>query len=144
MSAQDGRMEIIMANFFDRVVYEVNKGVSSVSESSKSILEKSKLNGAISECEEQKLKIAQGIGIKIYNMYMSGAEIPEDVKADCDKITAKISEIRSHKQRLCTLKEQADANKFGTQASAAKKICKCGFENTPDSHFCAQCGEKLN
>ena len=36
-----------MANFFDRVVYEVNKGVSSVAESSKELLEKSRLDGAI-------------------------------------------------------------------------------------------------
>lgn len=125
-----------MANFFDRVVYEVNKGVSSVSESSKGLLEKTRLEGAIRECKEQKLKAAQEIGIKIYNMYMEGKDVPDEVKGDCGTITAKINEIKSHRQKLEDIKRQSEN-------PSAKKVCECGFENTPDSNFCEKCGKKL-
>ena len=128
-----------MANFFDRVVYEVNKGVSSVTESSKELLEKSRLNGAINECKEQKLKIAQEIGVKIYNMYMTGAEVPDAVKTDCDGITQKINEIKAHKRRLDEIRAQEQG-----EQNTAKKVCECGFENAPDSNFCQKCGKKLN
>ena len=128
-----------MANFFDRVVYEVNKGVSSVTESSKELLEKSRLDGAINECKEQKLKIAQEIGVKIYNMYMTGEEVPDAVKTDCDGITQKINEIKAHKRRLDEIRAQEQG-----EQNTTKKVCECGFENAPASNCCQKCGKKLN
>lgn len=128
-----------MANFFDKVVYKVNKGVSSVAESSKEILEKSRLESAINELKEQKLKTAQEIGIKIYNMYMAGEYVPSAVTSDCDEITLKINEIKAHKKRLAELKAREKAVQ-----NCVKKVCECGFENASDSNFCQQCGKKLN
>ncbi|UKI36582.1 MAG: hypothetical protein L6V93_22450 [Clostridiales bacterium] len=39
-------------------------------------------------------------------MYMTGEEIPDAVKADCDRITQKIDEIKAHKRRLDEIRAQ--------------------------------------
>ena len=42
-----------MADFFDKMLVSINKGVSTVSEGSKSFMEKAKLNAAVSDGEKE-------------------------------------------------------------------------------------------
>ena len=127
-----------MAGFFDKVVVGINKGVNSVSEGSKNLVEKAKLNVQVQELEGQKNKILQSMGTLVYNLKLEGAiEIPQ-----CD---AMYEEIVAINQTLADIQEQLKA--FDTPKPQAPiaggKTCVCGFVNNESAKFCAKCGNAL-
>ena len=128
-----------MAGFFDKVVDGINKGVSSVSEGSKNLVGKAKLNMQIQEMEGQKNKILQNIGSFVYNMAAEGTiDIPQcdEMCEEVAKINHKIAEIQEQIKNLDAPKTQA--------AVVSGIICSCGFTNVEGARFCAKCGNPLS
>ncbi len=101
-----------MANFFDNLKEHVNKGVSTVSEGSKAFVEKAKINTAISDAEKEKERLAQILGQQIFNMYMAGVHLPEDVYGLCEGIRRKIEELRELYAALQALNERNAAPSY--------------------------------
>lgn len=138
-----------MAGLFDRVVVGLNKGINSVSEGSKIMVEKAQINTQISDAEREKNKLFQNIGVLIYNLQTAGeinvAQCTEicDVISDIDR---NIEALRAQLQALETPRAQgyAYAPNGGFQQPVQNGvICSCGFLNKEGAKFCAKCGNNL-
>ena len=132
-----------MAGFFDKVVVGINKGVNSVSEGSKNLVEKAKLNVQIQELENQKTQILQSMGTLVYNLKSEGTLDAPECDGMCQEITAinqKLAEVQDQIKALEAPKAQAPV----VQATPATGVtCSCGFQNKEGAKFCANCGTAL-
>ncbi len=134
-----------MADFFDKMLVGINKGVNSVSEGSKNMMEKAKINTSISDAEKEKLKIAEQLGIQAYALQQSGVELPEALIPFCEQITARNQMIADLKKRLAEIdapKETASipmatANPVGSYCPDCGSPCNVGAK------FCPKCGKAL-
>lgn len=129
-----------MADFFNKVMAGINSGVNTVSENSKLFVEKTKLNSAIKERNDKKIKVAQQIGLSVYQMHKKGEatfELFNDMYAEIDNYNKEIEELNVQLLNL--------QNTAGTQGAENTGIrCKCGHYNKSEVAFCAGCGEKLD
>lgn len=139
-----------MASFFDKMLVGINKGVNAVSETSKNIAEKAKLNVKISEIEKEINKLCQQIGALVYNLHKNGEveiEKADDMFAQMDGLIATLNELQESVKQLEANKVQPDApvyNPAPTEASApAEGACTCGHVNSAAAKFCAKCGSPL-
>lgn len=132
-----------MAGFFDKVVVGINKGVNSVSEGSKNLVEKAKINVQIQELETKKNQLIQNMGTLVYNLMTEGTlEAPQ-----CDGMCAEITAINEKLTSLQGQIKELEAPKAQTPASSATPTtgvtCSCGFRNHEGAKFCAKCGAAL-
>ncbi|MBE7024503.1 MAG: zinc ribbon domain-containing protein [Ruminococcaceae bacterium] len=126
-----------MAEFFNRMLVGINKGVNSVSEGSKNMMEKAKLHTAISDAEKAKAKLAEQLGNLTHSLHQSGTALPENLVPLCEEISAYVSQIAELKQRLDAMEPEKSA--------ASGTVCPaCGTACRPDSKFCANCGGTLS
>lgn len=139
-----------MAGFFDKVVVGLNKGVNSVSEGSKLIVEKANLNTQIKNIEKEKNILLQNMGTLVYNLHMSGEISVEQCSGMCSEVAAMDHKIMEMQQQLQTFEAQkVQAPQYAqtmTPPSAPVEDgvpCGCGFVNKPGAKFCAQCGSQL-
>lgn len=132
-----------MAEFLDKMLVGINKGMNSVSEGSKNLMEKARLNTEIKDNEAKKAHIAQQLGLLAYNLQSKGDISIEQFQAMCDEITQYNSVIEKLKANLQAL----DIPKAPPAAPQPQYqngiVCGCGFTNKPDAKFCAKCGSKL-
>lgn len=139
-----------MAGFLDKVVVGINKGVNSVSEGSKLIVERANINTQIKETEKQKNILLQNMGALVYNLQVSGEiEIPH-CTGMCSEITTldqNILALQKQLQALETSKTPAPATYTQTIAPAEAIpngiTCECGFINKEGAKFCAKCGKPM-
>ena len=131
-----------MADFFNKVLGELNKGINSVSENSKLFVEKTKLNTTIKDTESKKNKVAQQLGIMAYNLQMKGDISIEQFKDMCAEIEKYNKSIEDLKIQLDNLQESI-SNKTVSNEVSQSYICSCGHQNNPGAIFCAGCGSKL-
>ena len=136
-----------MAGIFDKVVVGLNKGVNTVSEGSKSLIEKAKINTQIQEYEQKKLNLFQTMGNLVYNLQSN-----KDIHIDqCEKICDEIASINIY---LLELQRQLQAYEapshddvyFDSDNMPEKDgiLCdSCGFMNKSVARFCAKCGKKI-
>lgn len=139
-----------MADFLDRMMVGINKGASTISEGSKNLMEKAKLNTAIHDAEEAKKKLAELLGQQAFNLYMSGTAIPEELHNFCLEIKKRNDEIRQYQESLAALEAKRNVMpgmpQSGMPQGGAPQggvACGCGFTNNPGAKFCAKCGNKL-
>lgn len=139
-----------MAGFFDKVVEGLNKGVNTVSEGSKLIVEKANLNTQIKDTEREKNRLLQNMGTLVYNLQASGEISVEQCIGMCNEIAVKdrkIIELQGQLQALEAVKIQTVQYTTQTVAptdiNANGVICECGFINKEGSKFCAKCGKQV-
>lgn len=136
-----------MAGFFDKVVVGINKGVNSVSEGSKNLMEKAKLNVSIQDIEKERDKVMQNLGSVAYNLQMSGAIDVEQFADMCGEITAmnqKIEDLKAQVAALESAKQQSTSYASVQQTAPNTGVtCSCGFVNKEGARFCAKCGTAL-
>ncbi len=129
-----------MADFFNKVIAGINSGVNTVSENSKLFVEKTKLSAAIKDRNDKKIKIAQQIGLALYQMHKNGeltCEQFNDMYAEIDNYNNEIEELNV---QLLNLQNTVDAQ---VQENSGIQ-CQCGHYNKKGAAFCAGCGAKLN
>lgn len=131
-----------MADFFNKVFGEINKGFNSVSENSKMFVEKTKLNTTIKELENKKNKVAQQLGTIAYSLQMKGEISVEQFKDICAEIERYNKSIEDLKIQLDNLQESI-SSKAVVNEKVQSYICSCGHQNKPSAVFCAGCGSKL-
>lgn len=135
-----------MAGFIDKVVVGINKGVNSVSEGSKLIVEKAKLNTQIQDIEKEKNQLLINMGKLVYNLQMSGEIQIEQCAGICDGITQAeqmIADLQSQLQALETPRPQYYGEQNVQQTIENGVRCQCGFVNKETANFCAKCGQQL-
>lgn len=138
-----------MAGIFDKVVVGLNKGVNTVSEGSKSLIEKAKINTQIQDCEQKKSNLFQTMGTLVYNLQSQNEIHIGQCEKICDEITS-INTYLSELQRQLQTFEMPhgyDDSYFDSDSMVEKGgiVCdSCGFMNKSVARFCAKCGKKIN
>lgn len=138
-----------MAGFFDKVVEGLNKGVSTVSEGSKLIVEKANLNTQIKDVEREKGRLLQNMGTLIYNLHASGEIKIEQCIGMCNEVSAMDQKIVALQQQLQALEVpktqsvQYAQTIIPSEPVANGVTCECGFVNKEGAKFCAKCGKQM-
>ena len=138
-----------MAGFFDKVVEGLNKGVSTVSEGSKLIVEKANLNTQIKDIEREKGRLLQNMGTLIYNLHASGEIKIEQCIGMCNEVSAMDQKIVALQQQLQALEVpktqpvQYAQTIIPSEPVANGVTCECGFVNKEGAKFCAKCGKQM-
>lgn len=131
-----------MADIFDKMISGVSKGLSTASEQSKLLIEKAKINTAISDLEKEKKQLAELLGVKVYNMFMEDNFTKEEVESFCNEITKRNGLIEEQQRNLQALEmSRGQASMAGVQGTGS--ICGCGTLNPPGAKFCSKCGSSL-
>ena len=134
-----------MADFFDKVITGIGKGMNSAKENSKLIVEKTRLIANIKTTEDIRAKFFQQLGTIAYNMQCEGVIAIDDFAKLCNDITQCSQDINNYKNELKTLDiSQPQAVSNSNEPSLYGEICSCGFVNKANSKFCAACGSKLD
>jgi len=130
-----------MANIFDSVKGGINKGVALVGVNSKALVEKAKINNAVKNLNDEKSQLAEILGMKVYENYVSGKETAnEDIAGLAEKITNCVQLIAGQEEKLKQLEEELS---IAAGRKAYSPECKCGVVNPPGSKFCSGCGSPL-
>ncbi len=140
-----------MAGFFDKVVVGLNKGVNTVSEGSKLIVEKANLNTQIKETERDKNRLLQNMGTLVYNLHVNREIEIEQCIGMCSEVSAMDQKIMALQQQLQALEMPKTQTMQYTQTAASAPQapivngvrCQCGFVNKEGAKFCAKCGQML-
>ena len=138
-----------MAGFFDKVVVGLNKGVNTVSEGSKLIVEKANLNTQIKDTEREKNRLLQNMGTLVYNLHANGEIEIEQCIGMCTEISAMDQKIMALQQQLQALEmPKTQPTQYSQTAAPSAPIvngvhCQCGFVNKEGAKFCAKCGQAL-
>ena len=128
-----------MADFFDKMIAGVSKGVETVSTNSKIMIEKAKINTKIKELGNEKKELAALLGMKVYG-FGTAADIPySEVESFCNEMANRDNLIAEQQELLKAV--EASANPAG--AVAAGDACSCGNVNAAGAKFCASCGNAL-
>lgn len=137
-----------MAGFFDKVVVGLNKGVNTVSEGSKLIVEKANLNTQIKDTEREKNRLFQNMGTLVYNLHTNGEIEIEQCIGMCNEISSIEQKIMALQQQLQALEIPKTQTAQYTQTTTPSSIvngvhCQCGFINKEGAKFCSKCGQML-
>ncbi len=133
-----------MADFFDKVIDGVNKGVATVSTGSKTILEKTKINTVIKTLTDEKKQLLEILGNKVYTLAVQEKkDIPlSEVEPICEQITQRLSQIAEQQAKIEALDEEM--NRIIGSSGVSNIVCSCGNINKSGAKFCAACGNKLS
>lgn len=132
-----------MASIFDKVIVGINQGLNSVSESSKNLVEKAKINTQLQDFERERNLLLQNIGTLVYNLHASGELTVEKCSGMCLEVQRYNEQIASLQEQLKFLEKSVQPSTDGV-APADGIRCSCGFVNKPDARFCAKCGQAMN
>lgn len=133
-----------MTNFLNNMVTGINKGISNVSENSKNIAEKVKLNMRLQDIEKQEKILFRQLGSLVYNLHISG-----DIRIEqCDEIFKEISSNKKQSEEIklgiAALEQNGASGTSGEAQQIADGItCQCGCVNKKTDSFCRQCGTFL-
>lgn len=134
-----------MAGFLDKVVVGINRGVNSVSEGSKTFVEKAKINTQIQDLEREKNQLLINMGNLVYNLQINGEiNIPQCVGI-CEEITRFNSSIKEQQEKLTAIEAQRGGyyDEYNSAPQSGGVQCQCGFVNKPGAKFCSKCGSPL-
>lgn len=138
-----------MAGFFDKVVDGLNKGVSTVSEGSKLLVEKANLNTQIREVEREKSRLLQNMGTLVYNLHANGEIEIEQCTGMCNEVLTMDQKIVALQQQLQALEVpktqtvQYTQTVMQTDPIVNGVTCECGFVNKEGAKYCAKCGKQI-
>ncbi len=133
-----------MANIFDKMVVGINKGVNTVSEGSKMLVEKAKLNTQIQDYEKERARLYQDIGTFIYNLQTSGEINIPQCNDMCDEVTVLGKKIEDLQLKIQELDSSRIQSSYSVPPEDGIACSSCGCVNTRDSKFCAGCGKPLS
>ena len=131
-----------MADIFDKITGGLTKAVAVVGANSKAMVEKAKVNTAIKNLEGEQKQLAELLGMKIYDIFVSGKEITgEDVSGFAEEITKRLQLIAGQNERLKQI--EAEVSMVAGGNIPCSSPCKCNHMNPQGAKFCAKCGNPL-
>jgi len=129
-----------MADFFDKVMGSINKGVNAVSSKGKELLEIAKLRAQIRDVESTIQNRFAALGKKVFEMINKEILTEETLKADCGEIAALYKKITDLEEAIKQVELEALKMRRGADAIACTK---CGAPNKTGDKFCSSCGAAL-
>jgi len=128
-----------MADFFDKVKQNINKGITTASVKSKEMLEVTRLNGQISTIQQQKNSAIEELGNIVYTMFLKNSFDEARQQEKCDSIQKLDNQIKKLEDEILDVQNKARQSLGG--AIAISK-CSCGADIFEDTKFCGSCGKK--
>lgn len=117
-------------DFFTELGKTFTKTAKELEKKTDSFLEQQKIRNKISSETRMIDKIYQDMGMVIYQKYISGEVLSEDMAALCDDITERKTAVAAYYEELARLK--------------GEKICpSCGANIQGDACYCPKCGEHI-
>ena len=108
-----------MADFLDRLVGGINKGVATVGANSKAMMEKSRIKSTISNIENERSQLVQLLGQKVYDTYKETGQAPLDaIESFSAQIDQRTEQIALKQEELKRVEEEV--NKAIQSASQPK------------------------
>lgn len=136
-----------MSDFFERMKEGFNRGVATVSAGSKTMIEKTKINVAIKNLEDEKNQLIETLGNNVYAFYTEneGWDIPRtEVAGICKEIIMREEQIKINKKKIEILEEEMSQIRNGSNSNTNTDTkCQCGYINSDEAKFCMKCGSKL-
>lgn len=131
-----------MANFFDKMVSGLNKGVTTVSTESKVIVEKAKINTKLSEIKKEQEKLLLDLGRAVYYKCKSGELTLNNCEGILNALKEKEKITDNLNNRINALNEMQKEQ--DQMLSADITVCPyCGKSNKSGSRFCSGCGKNI-
>ncbi len=125
-----------MAEFYQKVKQEIEKGISNVSIRSKEVFENIKIKKQIENLEEQINTSLVELGQSVYTMFGANLFNQEEIGQKCELIAGLEWQLTERKEELSQIHLQA-----GT--AIGKIYCNnCKAEIAEGAQFCGQCGQK--
>lgn len=117
-------------DFFTELGKTFTKTAKELEKKTDSFLEQQKIRNKISSETRMIDKIYQDMGMVMYQKYISGEALSEDMAALCDDITERKTAVAAYYEELARLK--------------GEKICPaCGSNIQGDACYCPKCGEHI-
>lgn len=135
-----------MANFFEKMVAGIDKGVSSVKDGSKTFVDKARLNTQIQEVQKKKIAMLTNLGELIYNLQVNGVVDIEQCRGMCNEVTVFNEQIEQLQQQVEDLEAKKNVPVYAAPAPAeGGVVCpNCSAVNEPGAKFCAGCGTPMD
>jgi hypothetical protein len=125
-----------MAEFYQKVKQEIEKGISNVSIRSKEVLENIKIKKQVENLEEQMNGLLVELGQSVYAMFGANLLNQEEIGKKCELIAGLEQQLKEKKEELSQIHLQA-----GT--ALGKIYCnQCNAEIAEGAQYCGQCGQK--
>ena len=134
----------------NKITSTLNKGVATVGANSKAMMEKSKINAAISNLEKERLALITNLGQATYNLYKDtdGVELTDALKNIMAEIEKRLELIDEKNKELAEVEKELALITSGTAIQptvpADAFMCSCGHPNAKDAKFCGKCGSNLS
>lgn len=126
-----------MAELFNKVKQEIEKGISTVSLKSKEVLESMKIKKQMETLQEQIHITTCELGQIVYAGFSQNNPDQVPITEKCTAISALCTELKEKEAKLNLLRLE-------TGEALGKTYCgKCKTEIAEGSQFCGQCGEKI-
>ena len=134
-----------MADFLDKMVDGINKGIATASVGSKTILEKNKINTIIKNIESEKAQLINIIGNKVYEYCaQNDGDIPRSVVSSiCGEIDARNDQIAKQIEQIAILDDEMNKVKGVRVSADVGVVCGCGHSNNAGARFCSKCGKQI-
>lgn len=125
-----------MAQFYQKVKQELEKGISNVSIRSKEVLEDIKIKKQVEHLEEQINTSLRELGQAVYAMFRANLYHQEEMMQKCDSIAGLEQQLQEKKEELSLIHLHAGA-------ALGKVYCNnCKTKLTEGAQYCGQCGQK--
>jgi len=129
-----------MADFFDKVMGSINKGVDAISSKGKELIEIARLRAKIREVEATIQNRLNALGKKVFEMINKEILNEENLKVDCGEITALYKKITELEEAI----KQVELEAIKMRRDADAIMCKkCRAQNKVGDKFCSSCGSAL-
>ena len=135
-----------MRGFLEKMTDSVGKGVATVGANSKALVEKTKVNSAISSLEADKKYLHLLLGQKVYELSKAGQDIAADdgVQNFISEIDRHVELIKEQNEKLRRIDEEVAMVTYGgAKPSQTETTCKCGNVSFAGSKFCEECGSAM-
>ena len=135
-----------MADFFDKLKSEFDKGMATVSIGSKNFVEKSKINSTIKTFEDEKRQLLEILGTKMYLFYATEqeGEFPRDeALAIVAEVQKRDEMIAQQQARLQEMEEEINQVRGAGAQELTIGCTLCGHPNNVSAKFCSKCGNQL-
>lgn len=134
-----------MANFFEKMVAGIDKGVTSMKDGSKTLVDKARLNTQIQEIQKNKKTMFTNLGELVYNLQVSGVIDIEQCRGMCNEVTSFDAQIEQLQKQVEELEMRKVAPTYTAPATVAGGVAcpNCSTVNEPGAKFCAGCGSPI-
>lgn len=133
-----------MDDIFSKFKNGFNKSVTTVSTSSKIMLEKTKTNNYIKAIQQEKMQYIEQLGVKVYDMFWDDNDVilKTEIESICNNINKRVEILNEQLEKLRILDEELNETIKNIKVT---ELCKeCGHINKAEAKFCAKCGKSLN